>query len=75
MQARMGELLWGEDGQTATEYMLIISVIVIALVSAAFLFYSPFKQGVSKLAADVQVILERGCLPGSTILRCGNRGG
>lgn len=54
------QFIVSEEGQTATEYMLIISVIVIALISAAFLFYSPFKQGVSKLAADVKTMLDTG---------------
>ena len=35
-----------EEGQTATEYMLIVSVIVIAVVAAAYVFVPTFKDGV-----------------------------
>ena len=31
-----------EEGQTATEYMLIVSVIVVAVVAAAYVFIEPF---------------------------------
>jgi Flp pilus assembly pilin Flp len=50
----------GEEGQTATEYMLIISVIVIAVVAAAYTFVPTFQQGVAKLAGDVASILGTG---------------
>jgi Flp pilus assembly pilin Flp len=49
-----------EEGQTATEYMLLISVIVIAIVAAAYVFIDPFKAGVTKLAQDVSSILDSG---------------
>jgi hypothetical protein len=47
-------------GQTATEYMLIISVVVIAVVAAAYKFVPLFQQGVEKLGADVKDILSTG---------------
>lgn len=53
-----------EEGQTATEYMLIISVIVVAVVAAAYLFLDPFKQGVNQLANDVKTILNTGMING-----------
>ena len=53
-----------EAGQTATEYMLIISVIVIAVVAAAYVFIDPFRQGVQKLAEDVSTILDTGKIGG-----------
>lgn len=49
-----------ESGQTATEYMLIVSVIVVAVVAAAYLFIDPFRAGVEELAADVSTILDSG---------------
>ena len=53
-----------EEGQTATEYMLIISVIVVAVVAAAYLFLDPFRKGVSQLADDVKTILNSGMING-----------
>ena len=53
-----------EEGQTATEYMLIISVIVVAVVAAAYLFLEPFKKGVQDLANDVKTILKSGKIDG-----------
>ena len=50
----------GEEGQTATEYMLIISVIVIAVVAAAYTFVPTFQEGVQALADDVKSILDTG---------------
>lgn len=50
----------GEEGQTATEYMLIISVVVIAVVAAAYKFVPLFSQGVDKLGQDVKQILSTG---------------
>lgn len=49
-------------GQTATEYMLIISVIVIAVVAAAYVFMPMFQAGVGQLANDVSTILDTGCI-------------
>ena len=49
-----------EEGQTATEYMLIISVIVIAVVAGAYVFIEPFKKGVENLGKDVGKILDTG---------------
>lgn len=50
----------GEEGQTATEYMLIISVVVIAVVAAAYKFVPLFQQGVDALGKDVKQILITG---------------
>ena len=49
-----------EEGQSTVEYMLLISVIVIAIVAAAYVFIDPFKQGVQDLANDVKKILSDG---------------
>ena len=54
------ELLKDEAGQSTVEYMLLISVIVIAIVAAAYVFIDPFKQGVQDLANDVKKILSDG---------------
>ena len=47
-------------GQTATEYMLVISVVVIAAVSAAWTFVPAFQDGVRDLGGDVQRMLGTG---------------
>ena len=39
----IAELLRDEEGQSTVEYMLLISVIVIAIVAAAYVFIEPFK--------------------------------
>jgi len=54
------ELLRDEQGQSTVEYMLLISVIVIAIVAAAYVFIEPFKQGVLDLGKDVKKILSDG---------------
>ena len=54
------ELINDEEGQSTVEYMLLISVIVIAIVAAAYVFIEPFRQGVLDLANDVKRILSDG---------------
>ena len=54
------ELLRDEEGQSTVEYMLLISVIVVAIVAAAYVFIEPFKQGVLDLAKDIKKILSDG---------------
>jgi Flp pilus assembly pilin Flp len=54
------ELLKDEEGQSTVEYMLLISVIVIAIVAAAYVFIDPFRQGVLDLAKDIKKILSDG---------------
>lgn len=54
------ELVHEEGGQSTVEYMLLISVIVIALVAAAYVFVPVFKEGVENLAEDVKMILSTG---------------
>lgn len=54
------ELLKDEEGQSTVEYMLLISVIVIAIVAAAYVFIEPFKEGVLDLAKDIKKILSDG---------------
>ena len=47
-------------GQSATEYMLLISVIVIAIVAGAYVFVGTFRSGVDTLASDVSYFLSTG---------------
>ena len=54
------DLLRDEEGQSTVEYMLLISVIVIAIVASAYVFIEPFKQGVLDLGKDVKKILSDG---------------
>ena len=54
------DLLKDEEGQSTVEYMLLISVIVIAIVAAAYVFIAPFKEGVLDLSKDVKKILSDG---------------
>ena len=54
------DLIKEESGQSTVEYMLLISVIVIAIVAAAYVFIDPFKQGVQDLAEDIKKILSDG---------------
>ena len=56
----LSELIRDEEGQSTVEYMLLISVIVIAIVAAAYVFIDPFKQGVLDLAKDIKKILSDG---------------
>lgn len=49
-----------EAGQTATEYMLILSVVVIATVASAYQFVPAFSSGVNALGQTVQKILATG---------------
>lgn len=56
----LSELISEEGGQSTVEYMLLISVIVIALVAAAYAFVPIFQNGVEDLAKDVRAILATG---------------
>lgn len=53
MKKIMKWLKKNERGQTATEYMLIVAVIVLGLVSAASYFVPQFKSGVEVLGGRV----------------------
>lgn len=44
-------------GQAATEYMMVVSVLVIAVVGAAYAFVPTFQVGVEELGHDVSEIL------------------
>ena len=49
-----------EEGQSTVEYMLLISVIVIAIVAAAYVFVPVFQKGAKALGEDVSGILGNG---------------
>jgi Flp pilus assembly pilin Flp len=49
-----------EEGQSTVEYLLLISVIIIAVVAAAYMFMPSFQKGVQALASDVSSILDSG---------------
>ena len=44
-------------GVTTTEYMMLLSVLVVSIVAAAFIFVPAFKDGVLSLSSDVSAIL------------------
>lgn len=50
----------GRRGSSTTEYMLLISVLIVAIVAAAIVFTAAFREGVDALAQDVKVMLEGG---------------
>lgn len=58
------QLVREEEGQSTVEYMLLISVIVIAMVAAAYAFVPTFQEGVRDLAQDVKRILSTGKIGG-----------
>ena len=60
MKTTISKFLAEENGQTATEYMLLVSVVVIAIVAVAYAYSPMFKNGGLALAQDVALILELG---------------
>jgi len=48
----------GRRGASTTEYVLLISVLIIAIVAAAYIFRYAFQEGVAGLAGDVKALLE-----------------
>ena len=67
--------IWEEEGQSTVEYMLLISVIVIAIVAAAYVFIPTFKSGVQALTEDVSSILDEGKIDGVGDRTAGGVGG
>lgn len=56
--------LGGQGGQTTTEYLLMISVIVIAVVGLGFAFAPKIKIGSLKLGDEVIDLADKGCADG-----------
>lgn len=55
----LAKRMFGEKkGQTATEYMLIIAVVVLGAVAAAAVLIPKFKSGVTKVSTDIQESME-----------------
>src|SRR3954464_12952752 len=59
----------GQKGQSSTEYMILVSVVVTAILSAAYTFVPTFEVGVNGLATDVQSILDVGTVGGIGLSR------
>jgi Flp pilus assembly pilin Flp len=57
LRSRFGQ---SRSGQSTVEYMLLISVVVIAIVAAAYVFLDPFQSGVSELGNEVSNALNTG---------------
>ena len=53
-----------QAGQTTTEYLLMISVIVIAVVGLGFVFAPKIEFGSMKLGDDVIDLADKGCADG-----------
>ena len=62
------DFLRNETGQTASEYMLLISVVVIAIVGSALVFIPGWESGIKETACDVSRILRKGMSVG----QCGD---
>ena len=68
--------LRSEKGQTSTEYMLLVSVVVIAVTAAAYVFVPTFNKGVDELAQDVsQILKDNGSVRGGYGLAANNASG
>ena len=52
-------------GQSTVEYMLVIAVLVVALLVAAYAFVGPFSQGYRSMTNDAGVVLKSGTRNGS----------
>ncbi len=65
MITTLNRFIFEEEGQSTVEYMLLISVIVIAIVAAAYIFMPTFQSGVEALAQDVSSILDTGKIGGT----------
>ncbi len=50
--------MYGRRGASTTEYVLLLSVLIIAIVAAAFVFVPMFQGGVAAVAQDVKALLE-----------------
>ncbi len=50
--------MFGRRGASTTEYVLLLSVLIIAIVAAAFVFVPVFSEGVAAVAEDVAALLK-----------------
>jgi Flp pilus assembly pilin Flp len=49
--------MFGRRGASTTEYVLLISVIIVAIVAVGLTLQTGFHEGVAELAEDVKVLL------------------
>lgn len=52
-------------GQSTTEYFLIISVVVVGMIVAAYFFLPNFRRGMQGMSRDVRQVLASGSASGS----------
>ena len=65
-----------ERGQSSTEYMLLVSVVVIAIIAAAYAFVPTFKTGVYDLSKDVsEILVKHGSVKGGWGLAANDNSG
>jgi len=55
--------------QAATEYMMVVSVIIIAVVGASYAYVPTFRNGVACLADEVSTMLDTGRIGNAGIKR------
>jgi Flp pilus assembly pilin Flp len=76
---RIGERIKGRlrdsRGQAATEYMMLISVVTVAVVAASFTYVPAFKVAVFNLAEQVEVMLDGGTIGEAGYSRNDSTGG
>lgn len=53
MKEFIKRLINEEDGQTATEYMLIIAVVVVGIILAAKIFLGKFTEGMKDMGGAI----------------------
>lgn len=49
--------MFGRRGASTTEYVLLISVIIVAIVAAAYVLVPMFEEGTDAVAQDVKALL------------------
>ena len=52
-------------GQSTVEYLLVISVVVIALIAAGYSFLPSFKSGYKAMSNDTKTVIASGTRDGS----------
>ena len=57
MKSVVKRLVKDESGQTAVEYALVIALVVIGLVAAAYAMVDPISEGMDKLAEKIKKML------------------
>jgi hypothetical protein len=53
-----------QRGQTGSEYMMVISAVVVAIVGGSYAFVPPFQDGVKQLGYDIKETLRTGSFRG-----------